>query len=284
LKVRRPCQAGMFYAGSPQSLKSQIEECFTHKIGPGKLPKVAEKGPRSVNGLVCPHAGYMYSGPVAAHSYYNLALDGKPDIIVILGPNHVGQGSALAVMNEGVWRTPLGDVQVDTATADAIVGESKILDVDDSAHMLEHSVEVQLPFLQYLYGSSFRFVPIAFQMQDFESSREIGQATAKALANKNAVIIASSDMTHYEPHKNAEKKDRQALEMVEKMDEKQFHSFIENMGISACGYGPITALITAAKILGAKKAKLLCYATSGNITGDFSAVVGYASVTFSKQQ
>jgi AmmeMemoRadiSam system protein B len=272
----------MFYAGTAESLKRQIEECFKHNIGPGKIPKAAEKGSRSTVGLVCPHAGYMYSGPVAAHSYYNLALDGKPDVVVIFGPNHTGQGSALSIMNEGVWRTPLGDVQIDTETANLIMRESKVIDLDDSAHMSEHSIEVQLPFLQYLYGPAFRFVPISFLMQDLESSREVGQATAKALTGKNAAIIASSDMTHYEPQKSAEKKDKLALEAVEKMDEKQFYSIVESYGISICGYGLIAALITAAKILGAKNARLLCYATSGNVTGDFSAVVGYASVAFSK--
>ncbi|MEM2102601.1 MAG: AmmeMemoRadiSam system protein B [Candidatus Bathyarchaeia archaeon] len=284
MKIRRPCQVGTFYAASPESLKAQIEECFLHRLGPGKLPRVSGEGKRDIIGLVCPHAGYMYSGPVAAHGYYNLALDGKPDTVVVFGPNHTGQGSGLSIMNEGVWRMPLGDVQIDTETADAIMREARTIDVDDSAHALEHSIEVQLPFLQYLYGSSFKFVPLSFLMQDLESSREVGQATAKALVDKNAVIIASSDMTHYEPHKNAERKDKLALEAVERLDEKQFYTTIENMGITACGYGPITALITAAKALGSKKAKLLRYATSGDVTGDFSAVVGYASVAFYKQQ
>lgn len=282
MKVRRPSQAGMFYANTAESLKAQIEQCFTHKLGPGKIPKMAKDGLHRLVGFVSPHAGYMYSGPVAAHGYYDLALDGKPEIIVILGPNHTGQGSAIAVMNEGVWRTPLGDVQIDTPTADLIVKESKIVDLDETAHMFEHSIEVQLPFLQYLYGSDFRFVPIAFLMQDLESSREVGKATAKALTNKNAVIIASSDMTHYEPQKSVEKKDNMVIEAVEKMDESRLYAVIEDYGISACGYGPIIALITAAKALGAKSAKLLCHATSGDVTGDFSAVVGYASIAFFK--
>jgi AmmeMemoRadiSam system protein B len=282
LKVRRPSQAGSFYAGTAEALKAQVEECFRHKLGPGKIPDVAEKVPRSLVGFVSPHAGYMYSGPVAAHGYYNLALDGKPDTVIIFGPNHTGQGSAISIMTEGAWRTPLGDVQIDTPLAEQIMREAKIIDSDDSAHMFEHSIEVQLPFLQYLYVSAFKFVPVAFLMQDLESSREVGQATAKALAGKNAVMIASSDMTHYEPQKSAERKDRLVLEAVEKMDEIQLYSVIESHGITACGYGPITALVTAAKTLGAKKAKLLKYATSGDITGDFSAVVGYASVAFYK--
>jgi hypothetical protein len=281
-KVRRPTQAGAFYEGNAESLKRQIENCFLHELGPGKIPKAVKLGPRQVIGLVCPHAGYMFSGPVAAHAYSKLAMDGKPDVVVIFGPNHTGYGSALAVMNEGFWRTPFGDVEVDGETANQIVHESRIVDVDDSAHRLEHSIEVQLPFLQYLYGSEFKIVPICFLMQDLSSAREVGQAVAKVLAEKNAVIIASSDMTHYEPQKIAAEKDRSALEAVEAMDEKKFYSMIEARRISACGYGPIVALITAAKILGAKEAKLLCYKTSGDVIGDYSSVVGYAAVCFTK--
>jgi len=280
-KIRLPSQAGAFYAGRAESLKRQIEECFLHELGPGKIPTVIE-GPRRIVGLVCPHAGYMYSGPVAAHAYYNLAFDGKPDIVVLFGPNHTGYGSALAVVNEGFWRTPLGDVEVDGETANKIVREARIVDVDDSAHRYEHSIEVQLPFLQYLFGSAFKIVPICFLMQDLHSSREVGQAVAKVLTGRNALIIASSDMTHYEPHRIAEKKDMLALKAVEAMDEERFYSTIEEQRITACGYGPIIALITAARALGAKEAKLLCYKTSGDVTGDYSAVVGYAAVQFTK--
>ncbi|MCS7114338.1 MAG: AmmeMemoRadiSam system protein B [Nitrososphaerota archaeon] len=282
VKVRLPSQAGAFYAGTAESLKRQIEGCFLHRLGPGSIPKVVEAGPRRIVGLVCPHAGYMYSGPVAAHAYYSLALDGKPDIVVLFGPNHTGYGSGLAVMNEGLWRTPLGDVEVDKETADRIVKESRLIDVDDSAHRYEHSIEVQLPFLQYLFGSRFKIVPVCFLMQDLRSAEEVGQAVAKATAGKNSVIVASSDMTHYEPHRGAEKKDRMALQAVEAMDGAKFYSVVESHGITACGYGPIVALITAAKILGAKEAKLLCYKTSGDVSGDYSSVVGYAAVQFTK--
>jgi AmmeMemoRadiSam system protein B len=281
-KVRPPCQAGAFYEGTPESLKRQIESCFRHRLGPGKIPNVTKTGLRRVLGLVCPHAGYMFSGPVAAHAYYELALDGKPDVAVLFGPNHTGVGSALAAMNEGYWHTPLGDVEVDRDTADAIVRESRIVDIDESAHRLEHSIEVQLPFLQYLYGSDFKIVPICFLMQDLTSAREVGQAAAKVLAGRNAVIIASSDMTHYEPQKIAEKKDMKALEAVEAMDGARFYSIVETQRITACGYGPITALITAANASGGKEAKLLCYKTSGDVTGDYSQVVGYAAVCFKK--
>ena len=283
LKVRHPAVAGSWYAGSPAGLRTQIEKCFTHELGPSELPKVVEEGPRNLVGLVCPHAGYMYSGPVAAHAYYRLAGDGKPDTIVIFSPNHTGRGSALAVMNEGVWRTPLGDVEIDSEIADRISSESRIVDVDDRAHAYEHSIELQLPFLQYLYSSAFKLVPISFLMQDLESSRDVGQATAKALSGKNALVIASTDMTHYEPQKRANEKDKMAIDAAIKMDEKQYYSTVESLAISTCGYGPTIAAIVAAKALGAQKAQLLCYKTSGDITGDFSGVVGYASIAFMKK-
>jgi len=282
LKIRRPTQAGTFYAGSQQSLRAQIEECFKHELGPGALPTVADKNLQRIVGLVSPHAGYMYSGPVAAHGYHRLAADGKPDVVVLFGPNHTGSGSALAVMRDGIWRTPLGDVEIDTATADSILRVSGIIDVDDSAHAFEHSIEVQLPFLQFLYGSAFKFVPICFLMQGLQSSREVGSAVAEALEGRNAVVIASTDMTHYEPQKMAEKKDKAAIEAILKLDEEGLFSTVEAYNISMCGYGPTIAAVTAAKALGAKKAELLCYKTSGDIVGDYSAVVGYASLVFTK--
>ncbi len=282
MKIRRPTQAGAFYEGDAEALKIQIENCFLQELGPKKHPQVSKNGPRQLVGLICPHAGYMYSGVVAAHAYYELACDGKPDTVVILGPNHTGYGSALSLMNEGVWRTPFGDVEVDVETANQIVQETRIVDVDDAAHRFEHSIEVQLPFLQYLYGSNFRFVPICFQMQDLYSAVEIGQAIAKVLISKNAVVIASSDMTHYEPQITAAAKDKAALKAVEAMDVKRFYSIIETQNITACGYGPIATTITAAKGMAAKEAKLLCYKSSGDVTGDYSSVVGYAAVSFRK--
>lgn len=281
MKVRRPAQAGKFYPRAAEALKREIESCFTHKLGPGKTPTV-KKGPRNLIGLICPHAGYTFSGPVAAHSYYTLAADGKPDIIVILGPNHYGQGSGLAIMRKGAWRTPLGNIEIDEEVADQILHKSDIIDVDEKAHAYEHSIEIQLPFLQHLYESAFKFVPISFLMQDLESSREVGQAVAEALDGRNALIIASTDMTHYESHEKAQKKDKKALDALEELDEGKFYSTIESHHITACGYGPVAALVTAAKVLGAKKAQILCYNTSGDITGDHSAVVGYASVAFVK--
>ena len=280
LRVRYPSQAGTFYAGSEEALRNQIERCFKHRFGPGEVPKVSEDGPRRIVGLVCPHAGYVYSGPVAANSYYQVAVDGRVDVFVVMGPNHYGVGSGLATVKGGIWRTPLGDVQVDSDLAEEIVRESGIIDIDEEAHAYEHSIEVQLPFLQYLYGSSFKFVPICFLMQDLESSREVGRALAKVLAGRNAVIIASTDLTHYEPQSTAERKDRALIEAMLKMDENALYSVLEAHRVSACGYGPVAALLVAAKGLGAEEAELLSYKTSGDVTGDRSSVVGYASLVF----
>jgi AmmeMemoRadiSam system protein B len=280
--IRRPYVAGTFYEGNAESLKQQVERCFLHKFGPQKMPKVNASGPRKLIGLICPHAGYAYSGPVAANAYYKLAQDGRPDTVVILGPNHTGYGSAIALMNDGFWRTPFGDVEIDGETADQIVSETRLVDTDDSAHRFEHSIEVQLPFLQYLYDSEFKFVPICFLMQDLQSAIEVGKALIEVLATKNAVVIASSDLTHYEPQAGAERKDMAALKAVQALDEKLLFSTIEEQNISACGYGPITALITFAKGMGVKDAKLLSHRTSGDMINDYSSVVGYAAVSFQK--
>jgi AmmeMemoRadiSam system protein B len=233
-------------------------------------------------GLICPHAGYVYSGPVAAHAYYQLAQDGKPDTVVLLGPNHTGYGSGLSVMREGIWQTPLGNVEIDTKLADDILHETRMLDVDSVAHRYEHSLEVQLPFLQYLYGNNFKIVPICFLMQDYDSAVEIGRALTEALDATNTVVIASSDMTHYESEKSASLKDQAALKEVAALNAKGFYDTIEAKNITACGYAPITALITY--VVGVcAKAELLAYHTSGDITGDHSSVVGYAAASFKKR-
>jgi len=274
--------AGSWYAGTPDGLNLQIQQLFTHRLGPGNLPSVMKDGPRNFVGLIVPHAGYMASGPVAAHAYYNLAFDGKPDVIVIFGPNHTGLGSAISLMNEGAWRTPLGDVQIETETANQILQNSDIIDLDYRAHIREHSIEMQLPFLQYLYGSDFKFIPICFMMQDLQTSREVGTAVAQALKNKNGLVIASTDLTHYESQSEAEKKDKLAIDAALEMDEEKYYRTVDLNGISTCGYGPTVAAIVAAKKLGANSSDLLCYGTSGDVLGDKSAVVGYASISFSK--
>jgi AmmeMemoRadiSam system protein B len=280
--IRRPTVASQFYEGDAEALKAQISSCFLNELGPRKLPQVNfSNHPRNIVGLICPHAGYVYSGPVAAHGFYELATDGKPDNIVLLGPNHTGYGSALSVMREGVWRTPLGDVEVDSNLADSILHETRVVDVDELAHRYEHSIEVQLPFLQFLYGNQFKIVPICFLMQDYDSAVEVGKALIKALDTKNTVVIASSDMTHYEPAKVAAVKDQTALKAVTDLDAKRFYQNVEDLKITACGFAPITSLVTYASGVNAK-AHLLSYHNSGEVSGDNSSVVGYASVRFKK--
>ncbi len=280
--VRLPVVAGMFYEGNAGALRKQIESCFLHLFGPQKLPTASENGQRSILGLVCPHAGYVYSGPVAANAYFSLAQDGKPDTVVVLGPNHTGYGNPLSAMREGAWRTPLGDVQIDGETADAIAKETGLLDFDEVAHKHEHSIEVQLPFLQYIYKDSFKFVPICFLMQDLETAKEIGNGLAEVLANKNAVVVASSDFSHYESQAKVERKDLAALKAVEALNVEDFYRVLDTENVSCCGYGPIAALMTYAKALGAKKVEVLSHKTSGDITGDKSSVVGYAAAIMRK--
>ncbi len=281
--IRRPTVAGQFYEGDAEALRAQIKNCFLNELGPKKLPNVnLDIHPRNIVGLICPHAGYMYSGPVAASAFYELALDGKPDTVVLMGPNHTGYGSVLSLMREGVWRTPLGDIEINTEMANKITHETSVIDVDELAHRYEHSIEVQLPFLQFLYGNAFKIVPICFLMQDYDSAVEVGRTLAEALDATNTVVIASSDMTHYEPAKTAAAKDQAALKAVTNMDAKRFYETVETRNITACGYAPITALITYAKRVNAKEAELLSYHNSGDITGDYSSVVGYAAVSFRK--
>ena len=281
--IRRPHFASQFYEGDAEALRAQISSCFLHQLGPKKLPQINfDFHQRNIVGLICPHAGYMYSGPVAASAFYNLAIDGKPDTVVLLGPNHTGYGSALALMREGVWRTPLGDVEIDSELADKILKETSLIDDDELAHRYEHSIEVQLPFLQFLYGDKFKIVPICFQLQDYDSAMEVGMALTESLAATNSVVIASSDMTHYESAKTASTKDHVALKAVADMDAKRFYETVETQNITACGFIPITSLITYANGVGVKEAKLSSYHNSGDITGDHARVVGYAAVTFKK--
>lgn len=280
--IRRPTVASQFYEGDAEALRAQITSCFLSPLGPKKLPKVnLHMHPRKIVGLICPHAGYLYSGPVAAHSFYELAIDGKPDRVVLLGPNHTGYGSALSIMREGAWRTPLGDVEVDSGLADAILHETQVVDVDETAHRYEHSIEVQLPFLQFLFGNTFKIVPICFLMQDYDSAVEVGRALTEALDATNTVVIASSDMTHYEPAKSAASKDQAALKAVIDMDARRFYQTVETQNITACGFAPITSLITYG-VGACAKAELLSYHNSGDVTGDHSSVVGYAAVSFKK--
>lgn len=276
--MRKPAVAGSFYEGSAAGLRRQIEDCFKHPLGPEALPGSARVVERHILGLVSPHAGYIYSGPVAANGFFQIAAEEKPQTVVILGPNHRGLGAAVAVGGQDAWQTPLGSVEIDVEVGQAIVSATRWARLDDLAHSMEHSIEVQVPFLQYIYENGFRIVPISMLRQDWEVSQELGRAVAAALKGKNAIIIASSDFSHYESQSMASKKDRLALEAILNLEPERLEETVISHSITMCGPGPVMSMLTACKALGSKKARLLRYATSGDITGDYSQVVGYASV------
>ena len=282
MKTRPPAQAGTFYADTEGALRTQIHNCFLHPLGPRSIPSVPATGDDHLVGMVVPHAGYDYSGPVAANSYYQLGSSGLRESVIVLGPNHTGYGSGVSTMMEGQWATPLGEVPLDKSLGSLITRSSRLIDVEEEAHKREHSIEVQLPFLQFIYPRRFKFVPICMMLQDLQTSTEIGDAIAKASLETGAMLIASSDWTHYEPYESARKKDMEAIGAVLEMDEKKFQMVIEEKSVSACGYGPVTAVLRASKILGAKQAKLLSYQTSGDTAGDKRSVVGYAAIAFTK--
>jgi AmmeMemoRadiSam system protein B len=234
---------------------------------------VNSKGLREIVAIVVPHAGYYYSGPVAAHAYKELADDGIFDTAVILGPNHTGYGYPVSLWVGDGWSTPLGEVEIDKKLAQKLLGT--VIKADETAHIREHSIEVQLPWLQHLY-KKVKIVPITMLAQDLETARSVGKAISQA--GDNSIIIASSDFTHYEPHSVAMEKDSLVIESIVALDEEELYKRCERLGCTMCGYGPVAAAIVAAKEMRGKKANLLKYATSGDTSGDFSRVVGYGSI------
>jgi len=275
--VRKPAVSGMFYAGTAKKLEEQIEWCYKHELGPGAIPRVNSKGVREIVAIVVPHAGYYYSGPIAAHAYNELADDGILDTAVILGPNHTGYGYPVSLWAGVSWNTPLGDVEINKELAQRLLGD--VIKVDETAHIHEHSVEVQLPWLQHLY-KKVKIIPISMLAQDIETARAVGKAISQA--GDNLIIIASSDFTHYEPHSVAMEKDASVIEAIVTLDEEKLYERCENLNCTMCGYGPVASAIVAAKEMKAKKAGLLKYATSGDTSGDFSKVVGYSSIVIKR--
>ncbi len=263
--IRKPRVAGQFYPAGASGLKKQIES-------------LVEKGLKreAALGLVSPHAGYTFSGSVAGACFSRVKLS---KTIVVLGPNHTGQGAAFSIMTEGAWQTPLGDVETDTRLAREILANSKCLQEDTLAHLDEHSIEVQLPFLQF-FSSEVKIVPMVLSPADFFTYDEIGKAIAKAIkgTGENSLIVASSDMSHYETQEKAKANDDLAIESILKLDGRQLLERIKEFNITMCGYGPIACMLSAVKELGAKKGRLIKYQTSGDILGDYSSVVGYAGI------
>ena len=267
--MRPPAVAGQFYEGDREGLIAQIENCYLHKVGPGRLPQLRD-GKRTLRGLVCPHAGYVYSGPVAAHSYAALAEDGLPETFVVLGPNHTGLGAAVALGTQD-FQTPLGVAEVDQELARQLLKD--VLYEDMAAHRFEHSIEVQLPFIQHL-REKVKFVPICLMDQELGTAKKVGQIIREAIGGKDVVIVASTDFSHYVPKDVAAKKDRMAIDQILKMDARGLYQTIEKNDITMCGYGPVIAMMTAAE---GGKATLLKYASSGDVA-PMREVVGYGSV------
>ncbi len=263
--IRRAAVAGQFYPASASKLEAMIKEMVKEDVAQ-----------EEAIGLLVPHAGYIYSGLVAGATISRVKLK---DTVIIMGPNHTGAGRPLSIMTEGVWETPLGEVEIDEELSKKILDSSKYLEEDDKAHIYEHSIEVQLPFLQY-FKPDFKLVPLIFGHPDGAIYKEVGKEIAAAVKalGREVVIIASSDMSHYEPQESAQKKDTQAIGAMLKLDEDELLKRVAEFNITMCGYAPAVSLIVAAKELGATSAELVKYQTSGDVTGDFSAVVGYAGI------
>jgi len=240
----------------------------------GMVDEKAEK--EEVIGLVSPHAGYVYSGPVAGAVMSRIKFK---DTFIIMGPNHTGRGRSLSIMTQGTWETPLGSVEIDSELGKQILTTSSYLEEDVVAHQYEHSIEVQLPFLQY-FKQTVKIVPVILAYSSGDVYKEIGRELARAVkdSGKEVVILASSDMTHYESQESAQSKDNKAIEAILDLDEDELLRRVDELNISMCGYAPVTCLISAAKELGATRAELVKYQTSGDVTGDYTAVVGYAGI------
>ncbi len=229
-------------------------------------------------GVISPHAGYIFSGSVAGEVFSSVLLPSK---FIILCPNHTGFGTPLSIMSSGKWVTPLGDVEIDETLAKKLKALDNNLEEDILAHKFEHSLEVQLPFLQYLKENHFTFVPICVGTADFDTLIKLGDAIGKILSeDDDLLVVASSDMTHYESAESAKKKDFLAIEKMEELDVDGFYRTIREYSISMCGFAPATITMTAVKMAGAKKGKLVKYTNSGDVLGDYSSVVAYAGMVF----
>ena len=263
--IRPPAVAGRFYPAKPEKL---LDEVRSYTSG-------AQEKFRAIGCLV-PHAGYLYSGHVAGAVYARLQL---PKTFIVLCPNHTGMGQPLAIMSEGRWLTPLGEVQIDSHIARALKADFPPLVEDVMAHRAEHALEVQLPFLQALVGE-FKFVPIAIGVGHIEILQALGEAIAGVISaeSERPLVIASSDMNHYESDEITRVKDRKAIEKILALDAPGLFEIVRQQDISMCGYGPAVAMLTAARRLGASSARMIKYATSGDISGDRDLVVGYAGI------
>jgi MEMO1 family protein len=261
--VRQSAVAGRFYPADPPELLEDLSSYLS-----------AAATPRAALGCMVPHAGYMYSGPVAGAVFAGIEV---PLRCLVLCPNHTGRGRPLAIMSEGAWQTPLGSAPIDSQVAGALKQYFPLLSEDSEAHRGEHAIEVQLPFLQQR-RRDVRFVPIALGTGDFAVLEKLGEAIGSVLKSEAALIVASSDMNHYESDLVTRAKDHKAIERILALDARGLYDVVTKEDVSMCGFGPAIVMLTAAKKLGATSAELIRYATSGDVSGDREMVVGYAGV------
>src|SRR5271168_588416 len=265
--VRHPAVAGRFYPNDPEVLRDEVHTY---------LSQTPKQEPVCAIGCIAPHAGYMYSGHVAGAVFAALEI---PKLCLVLCPNHTGVGRALAIVSEGAWQTPLGDVPIDNSLAASLKQRCPLLQEDSTAHRNEHAAEVELPFLQ-VRQPQLKFVPIALGTGQFEALEQLGDGIADVIAAQNepVLIVASSDMNHYESDAITRVKDHNAIDPILALDARALYNVVTQQHITMCGFGPAVAMLTAAKKLGATSAELVKYATSGDISGALDTVVGYAGV------
>ena len=277
MEVRTPAVSGTFYPDDEKELKSLIHDCFIHPIGPGKTPTTDSN--QKIYGVICPHAGFVYSGPVACHSFYAISSS-TSNLAIMVGPNHYGIGQNVASMIDAGWKTPLGLVEIDSESALELREDLDIMEFDSFSHSKEHSIEVQVPMLQETFSREMKILPISLINQEQKIATQVGTAIAKIAEKKDALLIGSSDFTHYEENEFAHRQDLALIEPILKLDVDEFYKVLYERKVTACGFGAIAATMIASKELGATEGKLLKYATSGDVSGDKSSVVGYASIIF----
>jgi hypothetical protein len=270
---RRAAVAGQFYSSSRAGLVKELERCFLSPLGPGHLPEVAKEGERKLVGAVVPHAGLVFSGPVAAHAYAEIASDGLPETVVLIGPNHTGHGRPVSASTED-FETPMGLMKVDREVVSRLRG---VVEIDRTAHLYEHSLEVQLPFLQYL-SPDIKIVPVVMGQQDLIMAKETAKVLREACAGKDVLYLASSDFSHYVPASRAKEMDGKVIEKILTLDAAGMMAVVESYDVSMCGYGPVATMLLAS---GGSKARLLHYGSSGDVQ-PMKDVVGYAAIAVEK--
>lgn len=277
LTSRSPYYAGSFYPKHTCDLIKLLHFCFNKSIfGPKKKQIINTK----IFGIIVPHGAYIFSGAISANAFFEIASL-NIDTFILIGPDHHGIGKRISVTSEGYWQTPLGDVLIDNTITNDLKRSCDFIEEDNIVHQIEHSLEIQVPFIQYSFGNSFTIVPLLLRDQDIETSMLLGNLIAKYSARKNVMIIASSCLTHYESNSSVQKKDFQLIKSIESLNIESFYESLMNLKASVCGYGAIASLMRAVQILGSKKGELLRYATSGDVTSDNkNTVVGYASIAF----